>query len=259
MTNKKRNVFTICALMLVLWTYNPLFCMAQDDESVELDDFSSFSTDDFFKMQLPSINVVIENAKLRPKVRLFSVQEKIQENLLNKEKRGWTEFFSVGTGYNYGNVGVFSSYSDRTTPLYSSSSTGTSTSWQIGFSFNLSLSSLLDLRPRIQRQKLNVEAVQLQRLEVLDEQKEEIINLYAQVNLQLSILKQQSEALMFARTASQIAEKDFLTGKKDISDLTAIKQNLSQELTSYESAKAELVKSLLRLEIITNTKFFKNK
>lgn len=247
-------------LFVVLFTAClPSICRAQNNDDISLDDFTSYSPDDFMKLQMPSINVLIANAKLRPKIRAYNVQEKIQESILKKEKRGWTEFFNFGSSYNYGNSAMYSSYSDKLTPLISAATSGRSSSWIVGVSFSVGLSTLLDLKSRIRRQELSTEFAHLQTLQEIDQEREDIINAYTDVNLELSVLKQEAESYIFAKTAAKMAEQDFIAGKKTIEEITPLKQSFSQELTRYETDRATLIKSLFHLEIMTNTKLFKNK
>jgi len=254
----KANKRYIVLFVVLFMTCLPSICRAQDDD-ISLDDFTSYSPDDFIKLQMPSINVLLANARLRPKIRAYDVQEKIQESILKKEKRGWTEFFNFGSNYNYGNSAMYSSYSDKLTPIISAATTGKSSSWIVGVSFSVGLSNLLDLKSRVRRQELNIEFAHLQTLQELDQEREDIINAYTDVNLELSVLKQEAESYVFAKTAAKMAEQDFITGKKTIEEIASVKQSFSQELTKYETDKATLIKSLFHLEIMTNTKIFKSK
>lgn len=258
MNYRRYHFFVIFAIAVSLLSFSPSYCWAQDDDSFQLDDFSSLSTDDFLKIELPSINVLIENSKLRPEVRALNAQEQIQESLLSREKRGWMDFFSMGTGYTYGNVGMYSSYSDLTTPMYSSSSTGTNRSWQIGVSANFNLGTIFDLKGRIKRQKLTVEVIRLQKLTALDEQRSKIIELYAKTQLQLALLRGIAETYILTKTNDQVIQQNFLSAKVKIADLTAAKQNLAAVNSSYETSKSELIQSLLKLELMTNTKILKS-
>ena len=86
-----------------------------------------------------------------------------------------------------------------------------------------------------------------------DEIKKEIIIQYSNALSKINLLKLKSENLVITNAQYAIAEKNFTNGIIEFSDLAKVKQEQTNSLEQYESTKAELINSLLILEIITKT------
>ena len=253
---KKRTIKTIkVSLIVVLFLCGMSRTMAQNLDSIQAipKDSVVFNEDEFRDLALPPLEVLFANAAKGPNVRFADLKVTEQKLVLNKEKRAWANFFNVGTGYHYGNMGIYSSYSDATTPLMSQYTGQTNTSWQVGANFNMSLEALLDLRPRIKRQRIAIEMAEMQREAVLDELRALVVTKYVDAKLQISLLKLQAQAVIYANAMFKMNEQDFLNGQKDQSDISIAKSNQSKALEFYENTKSRLLTSLLELEILTKT------
>lgn len=253
---KKRKIRTTKILLLVsLFVCGMSRTMAQKLDTIQAipNDSAVFNEDKFKDLALPPLEVLFENAAKGPNVRLSDLKIKEQKLLLSKEKRAWADFFSVGSGYHYGNVGMYSSYSDASTPLISQYTGQTNTSWQVGANLNISFEALFDLLPRVKRQQVAIEMAEVQREIVIDELHTSIVDLYVQAKLQISILKLQAQALIYANAMFKMIEQDFLNGQKDQSDISIAKSNQSKAQEAYERTKSILMNSMLTLEIISKT------
>jgi len=234
--------------------------MAQEidsSQSMTSKDLTTLNDEDFQALSLPPIDTFFVNAAKGPGIQLFDLRIEEQKELLKKEKRTWSSFFSVGSGYSYGNVGMYSSYSDLATPLFSQYSGNSQTSWQVGANISISLETLLDLLPRIKRQNIAIEMVEMERGKALDELRSSVVDLYVNAKLRISLLKLQAQALVYANAMFKMVEQDFLNGQKDQSDLSNAKSNQSNAQVSYEESKSSLINALLKLEIYTRTPIHK--
>lgn len=252
---KRKLTITKVLLIVSLFVCGISRTMAQQLDSIEAipNDSAVFNEEKFKDLALPPLDVLYENAAKSPNIHLSDLKIKEQKLLLNKEKRAWADFFTIGTGYHYGNVGMYSSYSDATTPLISQYSGQTNTSWQVGLNVNISFEALFDLLPRVKRQRVAIEMAEVQREIVIDELHSSIVDLYVQAKLQISILKLQAQALIYANAMFKMIEQDFLNGQKDQSDISIAKSNQSKAQEAYERTKSILMNSMLTLEIVSKT------
>src|SRR5690554_3003873 len=95
-----------------VWMLFPAFsAMAQ--EGIE-----SLSPDDYLKLQLPPLELLFENAKNSAAVELYNVRMEEQASALKTERRSWLKYFRFISTYQWGLMGVNSSFSDTDTPLF---------------------------------------------------------------------------------------------------------------------------------------------
>lgn len=219
----------------------------------EVHDGSEFTTTDYKNLVLPPLDLLFENAKTGPIYEAAHVKEQIERKMLAKEKRAFLSFFSLRGSYQYGMFGNESTFTDVAIAPYLTYSTQAQRGYTIGGGVNIPLDALLDLGPRIKRQKLNLRNAELEKETKFDEVKREIIEYYATANSQLNVLKLRAETLELATLQYEIAEKDFVNGNIDSGALSVEKQRQSVALEAYEKCKFEVTKSLLILEVITRT------
>lgn len=243
------------ALIIAFWG-----CLNMTNKAQELDSAlvvseksEEFIDDNFSMLVLPPLETLFENARKGPGVQLYELKMKEQGEILKREKNVWASFFSFGTGYHYGNVGMYSSYSDISTPLLTQYSGTTQSSWQVGVNVNVSLDMLLDLKPRIRRQKVAIEMAQKESEQALDALRSSVVEMYVNAKLQISLLKLKAQAVAYSNAMFKMVEQDFLNGQKDQIDLSKAKTDQSKALVDYEESKSSLIGALLKLEIYSRT------
>ena len=243
------------ALIIAFWG-----CLNMTNKAQELDSAlivpeksGEFIDDNFSMLTLPPLEILFENARMGPTVQFYELKMKEQGEVLKREKHAWANFFSVGTAYHYGNMGMYSSYSDVSTPLLTQYTGTTQSSWQVGLSINVALDMLLDLSPRIRRQKIAVEMAQKESEKALDELRSLIVEMYVNAKLNISLLKLKAQAVTYSNAMFKMVEQDFLNGQKDQIDLSNAKTDQSKALVDYEQSKSSLIGALLKLEIYTRT------
>lgn len=231
-----------------LWIFLPVFSsMAQ--EGIE-----ALSPNDYLNLRLPPLEVLFENAKNSPAVELYNVRMEEQASALKTEKRSWLKYFRFGSTYQWGLMGINSSFSDTHTPLFYQYSGAKQHWYNIGVSVSVPFDDFFDRGNRITRQELKTKATRVEMEKWHDEQKLRIIQMYTQAIKELSVLKLKAESLSFANTRFELAQQDFLNGKLEAGSLSQIKDTQMDALESYEQTRSELNRALLELEILAKTK-----
>jgi len=222
-------------------------------------DIADMSPEDYIKLKLPPLDSLFENAKKGATFKILDIKKQNEISLLKKEKRSWLNYFNVGAGYNYGILGNTSGFSDSATPLYYQYNESTQHSYHIGGGIGFSIEDLFDLRPRIKRQRLKVDEIDLQKEKNEEELKQQIITLYSSIISSMSILKIKGESLALINARYQIEESDFLNGKIDINAITTIKSMKIQAYSDYEATRSVVNRDIMILEVITHTPIFNKK
>ncbi len=246
-------------LLLILIFSCLLFVLPLQAQTQESDNIANMTPEDYASLKLPSLDSLFENAKKGPSFEILDVHKQTEISQLKKEKRSWLKFFNVGGGTNYGILGNTSSFSDSATPLYSQYSKNAQLSYHIGGGISFSIEDIFDLKPRVNRQKLKIKEIDLQKEQSLNELKPQIITLYSSILSSITILKIKSETLTFANAQYKAGENDFLNGKEDLNSLNTQKATQVQALIEYESIRSNINRDLLLLEILTNTPIISKK
>ncbi|MDL2304903.1 TolC family protein [Bacteroides sp. OttesenSCG-928-D19] len=237
-----------CLILLITLVAGNSSLKAQ--EIINLD---SLGVIEYSLLTLPPIDVLYENAKTSPSYQFADVNEKIERSLLRKEAKAWLGFFSVRASWQYGKFGNDVTYSDVATPIIYTYNTASQVSYSVGAAVSIPLNDLFDLRGRYKRQKLNVRGAELQKEKEFELIKKEIVQLYAIVNAELNVLKRRAESVVLATEQYKIIERHFTNGTATSEELAVQKENQSMAIQRFEDTKLELNKSLLVLEIISNT------
>lgn len=214
--------------------------------------FSSLSLEDYYSLELPSLNTLFENARKSAAVEYYRLRLKEQETMLKTEKRSWMNYFRASGSYSYGKSGVLS-YSEDNLSLYQYSDVEQNY-YSIGASVSIPLDDLFDRPNRVKRQKFQMEATQVEVERWLDEQKLKIIDYYINVEQSFAVLKIKIETLNLANAQYNLAESNFINGKIDALQLSQQKSVQLSAFTDYEQTKAILNKGILQLEVLTKTK-----
>lgn len=230
-----------------------LLCNHRFLSAQELSTYDNLTIDDYVSLTLPPLDVLFVNAKDAPSYKYAEVSEMIERKILNKEKRAWLGFFSLRGSYQYGTFTNDGSYTDVYTQPLATYSRTTQSLYSVGAGVNVPLDNLFDLKSRVTRQKLMVHSYELLKEQKFEEVKKDIITLYTAASSQLNILKLRAESLVLANVEYSIIERGFANGTATSKELAIEKERQSVTKERYESTKAELNRSLMILEVITQT------
>jgi outer membrane protein TolC len=126
--------------------------------------------------------------------------------------------------------------------------------YSAGGSISIPLDDLFDRPNRVKRQKLQMQATQMEVERWHDEQKLRIIEAYTSAEQNLSLLKIKIEALTFVNAQYKIAENNFINGRINAEELSLQKRNQVSVYADYEQTKAMLNHALLSLEVLAKMK-----
>lgn len=231
-----------------LWIFFPAFSgMAQAG-------IESLSPNDYLNLRLPSLEVLFENAKNSAAVDMYKVRMEEEASALKTERRSWLKYFKIHSTYQWGLMGINSSFSDTNTPLFYQYSGARQNWYNIGASVSIPFDDFFDRKNRITRQQLKTRVTQVEMEKWHDEQKLRIIEQYTKAVKELSVLKLKAESLSFANAQFELAQQDFLNGKVEAGELRQIKSIQMNALESYEQTRSELNRALLQLEVLSKTK-----
>ncbi|NDV65178.1 TolC family protein [Bacteroides sp. 224] len=238
--------------LLLLCTGNPFSLNAQNIANI-----NHLDIEEYANLSLPPLDVLFENAKTAPSYELAQIQEEFERRILKKEKRAFLGFFSIRGSWQYGNFSNDGSFSDIMNPIMYTYNKVEQTSYSVGAGVSIPLDALFDLGPRVKRQKLKVRTSELQKEIQYQDLKQQILELYLTASSQLTIVKLRSEALALANIQYAIVEKNFMSGIVDSNTLSQEKEKQSMTMERYENSRSQLTKSIMMLEIITNTPIIK--
>lgn len=216
--------------------------------------FNPLASIDYSTLEIPSLDILFENAKSSPAVEYYQVRMEEEASLLKTEKRSWLKYFKIGGLWQYGRVGINSSFSDEYTPLFYQYSGATQNLYNVSASISIPLDDIFDRGNRIKRQKLKTRLSQVEIEKWHDEQKIRIIEAYTQVIKELSVLKLKLESLSFANGQFEVISNDFRNGNVGIGELNTVKLMQANALESYEETRGLLARSILQLEVLSKTK-----
>ncbi len=237
-------------LLFILYIFLASTMNAQTDADV-------LDSVDYDNLKLPPLDVLFENARKSPMVELYEVKMEEESSALKTEERSWLKYFKVGGMWQYGRVGINSTFSDDYTPLFYQYSGAKQNLYNATASISIPLDDLFDRGNRIKRQKLKTKATKVEIEKWHDEQKIRIIEIYTQVVKELSVLKTKAETLSFANAQFEVISNDFENGNADISNLNTMKKIQTDALENYQETRSQLNRGILQLEILSKTKIIK--
>lgn len=243
----------ILGVFLIIFSILACSTSLSAQEQQEEKDITIMTLNDYISLKLPPLSVLYENAKGAPSIQFLAKQKQLQEKLLSKEKRAWLQFFSAKAGYAYGKTDNYGSLSDVSTPIFYQYTGVAQHYYNAGANINIPFEELLDLGGKIKRQKIAVEAAELQKQDAFNQLKMQIAQLYVEILSSISTLKVATEAVSLVQGEYQLAENSFRNGTVKAQTLTEIKKRQVDLNKLYEEIRTKLNTSLFQLEILTNT------
>ena len=237
-------------------------CLAQEkqkrDSILPYESFipQTLTTNEYINYQLPPLDSLFEGAKTNPRLKAIGASIEAARNDLKATKRDWLQYFSVRAGYTYGILGTYTDQETQYTPLTTVYSGATQNSWSIGANIIIPFNRFFSHRVNVKKQKELVKNAEYTQQIKFDEIKNEIIELYCNIQYQLKLLKLATESITLYNAEYQVAELDYINNKnnKDRS-LSDLKHSQKVAKIEYEIIINELNIMFLKLELISNIHF----
>ena len=174
---------------------------------------------------------------------------------LRTTRRDWLQYFSLHAGYNYGILGTYTDSESKYTPLTTVYSGATQNSWSIGANVNIPLNTLFNQSSKIRKQREEYFQAQYDTEATFNEIKNEIIDIYCNIQYQLKLLKIATESKTLYEADYKISETDFVNNHNKLNrSLADIKHSHQVALVEYETIVNQLNILFFKLEVLTNTK-----
>ena len=238
--------------LLVFSAFSLLPVLAQES-------IADMAPEDYVNLMLPPLDSLFENARKNPLIQIHDTKKEEELGLLSKEKKSWLKYFSVGSSYHYGIQAYTSGYSDSATPIYYQYNNNATSYYNVGGAISIPLDDLFDRKRKIKNQKLLIKESEYTKEQIMDGLKQQIIDLYTTILSNLSILKLKAEYMALAKAQYQVAENEFINGKLEASLLSDRKRIQIEASSEYETTKALLNNSLLKLEVLSRTSIINKK
>ena len=205
---------------------------------------------------IPSLEAVIDSAKIySPLVKSFRTTVEIEKTDVKSQKREILKSLSLFSNYMYGNNGLLTPEQNLLNNTLTYSPNIRTVNYQIGVQLRLDLFSVVDRQNKINREKLDVVYAENEYIRIELQLKEQIIRQYRSLELSQKLLSIYAATKQSAYVNLQMAERQFLDGEINISDVTRVTDALTKATTEFEKAKSSYLIAYEMLELTVGIKF----
>lgn len=221
------------------------------DSLKPIDKFSQMTAADLITLEIPPLSVLLENAKHSPVTSslLLTVEQRRQD--LKIQKKEWLSNIRLYTSYQYGTMTVLAFQQAVTAGVYTGNAQST---YSVGASISLPFDMLFSTGNKVKKQEAAVKQAEYDVERWFEELSLQIIEEYTNVLQFHSTLTIQTEEVAMAKTQYGISEANFINGKMDIQTLSRYKTDVATATSRYEMTYNNLLKAILRLELLSQTK-----
>lgn len=241
-------------LLLFSGTTFQLYAQESDPSAIiQPSDMTDISSDKFENLILPPLSDFLEAIENSPQIGFIKSTKVVEEINLKSIKQEWLSYLRLSGNYNYGMGANINSTTGLNGSVLEYSGVLMS-SYSVGAGLGLTLSELFDHKNKVKKQGERLKQIDYQLFIAKEEQKIKIIEAYTTASQIIGTLKTKAELVVIATSMMKGIETNFATGNADLVELNTGKSAQSIAVSDYESAKAELTKSILLLEMLTGVK-----
>ncbi|MDD2612351.1 MAG: TolC family protein [Bacteroidales bacterium] len=229
---------------------------AQENDTstiIQTTDTTDQNADNLENLILPPLSYLLEAIENSPQIGYIKSTKTVEELNLKSIKQDWLSYLHFSGNYNYGKGTSLSSNTNGTGSVLQYSD-ALNSSYGIGAGLGLTVSELFEHKNKVKKQGERLKQIDYQILIAKEEQKIKIIEAYTTANQIIGTLKTKAELVVIATSMMKTIETNFTTGNADLVELNTGKTAQSAAVSDYESAKAELTRSILLLEMLTGVK-----
>lgn len=257
MCNIKRLSIIIVTLSLFSPTVN---AQMSGMKSVHADStvarLNSMTVEDYAAIVLPPLDSLYSNALLMSNaVNYFNAEVEYYKSNIKTERRRPLDWIRFVATYNYGNsdLAVVSLMQTTYQVWTQNTSSQTNMFYNVGVALSIPLFDIVNTRNKVKQAQAKVHEMEYRRQSELDVIKQDIIDLYCTIQMDITDLQAASQSLVIAKAQYEIAESDFVNNKITAEVLYRCKSYETSSVHDYERIRKELNKALLTLEVISCT------
>ena len=158
---------------------------------------------------------------------------------------------STGANYNYGSLLTIGGAPNVAPTQLGTSGEGR---YSVGVGVGLSLGQLLSRSNNIQKERLNLERGEQQRLDFENQLNQQVIALYQNLRLARKLLTLQQEAYVTTQSNFRLTERQFRQGQLALAGLTEANGQLNSASIAQESARNQYDTAFMILEQVVGAK-----
>ena len=158
---------------------------------------------------------------------------------------------STGANYNYGSLLTIGGAPNAAPTQLGTSGEGR---YSVGVGVGLSLGQLLSRSNNIQKERLNLERGEQQRLDFENQLNQQVIALYQNLRLARKLLTLQQEAYVTTQSNFRLTERQFRQGQLSLPEFAAATSQVTGASLAQETARSQYETAFMVLEEIAGTK-----
>lgn len=221
-------------------------------------DITQLTPEDYQNIQLPPLEVLLQNINKNPSVKFYNSRIEEQELELKETRRSWLEYIRLSGNIQYGVTNDLTSFEEASNiPVITRYAGKLQTLYGVGATFGIPISEIIGKRNKNRIQKTKIDVANAEMEIWRDNQTLIIIDAYADVSEQLNIIKELANAVVIAKAQFTATENDFINGRVDTQGLSFQKNILTRTVIEYERCRSVLTRAILKLELVTKTNIIK--
>ena len=132
-------------------------------------------------------------------------------------------------------MGNYSSYTDDYTPLLSRFIGTTQNAWVVGGMISIPLGDLFSRATKGRINKQRIKDATHEMILAEENMKLRIIEIYSNIEINLNLLKTRISSVSFYKSQYEIAQQDFIHGRKNYDQLVTPRFNMVKAIDEYEN------------------------
>lgn len=255
----KKIILPVSAFVLLLSANCPAYAQQEEMVTVHIDStlfkLNMMSVDDYYNLNIPSFEVLFENARNNNAVKYFLYEAEYYRSQLKTEKKKPLAWINLIASYSYGNMNMAAVMLMQTTYQVWTQNTSTQRNqyYSVGATLTIPLIDLFDRRNKIREADAKMLENKYRMESEVDRLKSEIIAQYCLIVEKIAELKNAAELLVVAQGQYDFGERDFVNNRINAEDLYRSKNYESSAIQEYQIIKRELNEAILQLEILSCT------
>ncbi len=204
---------------------------------------------DDFEIVLPPLSVLIDSATIHnPMIKFREHEVNAKASNLQSQKNYWIRNLGVQADMRYGTFDIFTSNATDGQNPYIYASRSNQLNYGVGAFIKFPFYDFVNRKNQIKQATSELGQAASMADAQLSELRQSIITHYNDVLLKQKMLKIKSRSLGNARINMEMVEAEFTNGHVTVSEYARISEIASSAEADFESAKSELITSLMILE-----------